>query len=79
MVLMWLAHGYAEITDERVKTGAHLTPHLVISKLEHELAILTGAAVPLVVVVIAGASGASLNTALTAGVWTSAVTIVAPT
>jgi hypothetical protein len=76
MVLIWLAHGYAQITDERVKTGKHLTRKLVVSKLEHELAILTGASVPLVVVVISGIAGASLTTALTAGVWAAAITIV---
>jgi hypothetical protein len=76
MVLIWLAHGYSQITDERVKTGTHLTRKLVVSKLEHELAILTGAAVPLVAVVVGELSGASLSTSLTAGVWAAALTIV---
>ena len=47
MVLIYLAHSYAQITGDRVQKGEHLTFGLVIKKLEHELPILTGAAVPL--------------------------------
>jgi hypothetical protein len=45
--------------------------------MSHEFAILTGAALPLIVVLIWWAGGADLNSALSAGVWTAAITIVA--
>ena len=77
MVLIYLAHSYAQITGDRVQKGEHLTFGLVIKKLEHELPILTGAAVPLAAVVIGWVSGASLEDALTAGVYASAATLVA--
>lgn len=77
VVLLWLAHGYAQIIGSRLEQGEHLTVRLVWSRMSHEFAIVTGAALPLVVVMIFWAAGTKLNPALTAGVVTSAVTIVA--
>jgi hypothetical protein len=77
IVLLWLAHGYAQIIGHRLERGEHLTMKLVWNKMSHEFAILTGASVPLVVVLIFWAGGAHLDTALSAGVWAAAVTIVA--
>ena len=76
MVLLWLAHSYAQITAERVEKGEHLSLRLIGSKMAHEVSILTGAAVPLLVVVIWWVSGGTLTGALSAGVWTCAVEIV---
>jgi hypothetical protein len=76
MVLIWLAHSYAQITGDRVRKREHLTVGMVARRLEHELPMLTGAAVPLVVVVICWLAGASLSTALTAGVVAAAITLV---
>lgn len=76
IVLLWLAHTYAQIMGERLEKGEHLTLKLIGSKMSHEFAILTGAALPLAVVLIWWAGGAKLDSALSAGVWTAAVTIV---
>jgi hypothetical protein len=77
VVLLWLAHTYAQIIGQRLEKGEHLSRRLVASKMSHEFAILTGAALPLIVVLIWWAGGADLNSALSAGVWTAAITIVA--
>lgn len=76
MILIWLAHSYSQITGERVQKGEHLTVGLVFRKLEHELPILTGAAVPLVVVLFGWVTGASLQSSLSAGVYAAAITLV---
>lgn len=77
MVLLWLAHAYAQITGHRLEKGEHLSFGLVANKMAHELPILTGAALPLLAVVISWAAGATLDNALSAGVWTAAATLVA--
>ena len=77
IILLWLAHGYAQIIGHRLAKGEHLSLKLVGDKMSHEFAILTGAALPLVVVLIWWATGAKLDSALSAGVWTAAITIIA--
>ncbi len=76
VVLLWLAHVYAQVTGQRLAQGEHLSLKLIGSKMAHEASMLVGAAVPLMVVVIWWISGGTLAGALTAGVWTSAVTLV---
>jgi hypothetical protein len=77
IVLLWLAHAYAQIMGQRLAKGQHLSFKLVGDQMAHEFSILTGAAVPLVVVLIWWAAGSGLDGALSAGVWTAAITIVA--
>ena len=76
LLMYWLAHSYAELTSERLRTGEHLTVGLLARTLAGELTILIGAAVPLTVLLVCWAAGADLTTAVTAGVWSSALTIV---
>ncbi len=76
VLLLWLAHTYAQVIGQRLEKGEHLSLGLVRSKMAHEVAILTGAALPLLVVVIWWAAGGHLGSALSAGVYTAAVTIV---
>jgi hypothetical protein len=76
IVLVWLAHTYAQIIGQRLEKGEHLSVGLVVNKMSHEFAILTGAALPLAVVLIWWAAGAKLDSALSAGVWAAAITIV---
>jgi hypothetical protein len=77
IILLWLAHAYAQIIGQRLEKGEHLSFRLIGNKMAHEFSILTGAAVPLLVVLIWWAGGANLDSALSAGVWTAAITIVA--
>jgi hypothetical protein len=77
MVLYWLAHAYATSAHHRLRESSPLSAKLVAKTMVREVPILLGAAVPLVVVILFGAAGATLTTAVNAGVWSSAVVIVA--
>lgn len=76
IVLLWLAHTYAQIIGHRLEKGEHLSIGLVGNKMAHEFAIITGAGLPVLVVVIWWAGGSNLDSALSAGVWTAALTVV---
>jgi hypothetical protein len=75
LALYWLAHGYAADADTSIREKKPLTLGGFGSALLHELPILIGAAVPLIVIVIFGLAGAKLSTGITAGLWTAAATI----
>jgi hypothetical protein len=75
MVLYWLAHAYAGSAAKRLRDEQPLTAKGFARALGHELPMLAGAAVPLLVLVVFGVAGAKLSTAVKAGLWTSAVVI----
>ena len=77
MLLYWLAHAYATTAGHRLRDREPLSAKLIGRTMFREVPILLGAAVPLLVVVVFGASGAALTTAVSGGVWSSAVVIVA--
>jgi hypothetical protein len=77
MVLYWLAHSYAEFTGERISDGEHFTFAEFVRSSRRELSVLYGATVPLFVLLICWATGASLTTAVSAGIWAAVVVIVA--
>lgn len=76
LALYWLAHAYASLTAQRWDDGTKLTAHALRKELVHELPLLAGGAVPLLVVLIAWISGTGLASALTAGVIAAAVTVL---
>lgn len=76
MVLLWLAHSYAQITGHRLAKGEHMTLKMVGQHLAEEAPILAGAIVPLLTVVIWSATGSSLSEALSAGIWADVVMIL---
>jgi len=75
IALYWLAHGYATNADIRIREKKPLTAGGFARALMHELPILAGAAIPLLVIVIFGLAGAKLSTGITAALWTAAATI----
>lgn len=77
MLLYWLAHAYASLTAGRLETGERLTVDALWRELRHELTILAGAAVPLVVLLVGWIAGAELAHAVTAGIWTAAAMVLA--
>ncbi len=77
LVLYWLAHSYAELVERRLEQEAKLTVARALDTLTHEFPILLGAAVPLLTLLIWWATGASLSSAVSAAVWTSAAIVVA--
>lgn len=75
-LLIWLAHAYAEFAAWRMSEGRRFAAPDFARTLVHEVSILVGASCPLLAVLIAWVAGASLESGVTAGLWTVAGTIV---
>jgi hypothetical protein len=76
LVLYWIAHAYAGFAGGRLKDGEPITLEGLGRAMVHELGLLTGAATPLLALVVFDLAGASLGTAITAGIWTAAAMVV---
>jgi hypothetical protein len=77
LVIYWFAHSYAEFASERLKEREPLRLAPLGRIMVRQVPILFGAAIPLVAVLVLWAADASLSTAVTAAVWTSAATVAA--
>lgn len=75
-ILYWLAHAYADLLGRRLATGERLTAKTLGSALIEDWAIVRGAAIPLLALVIAWAVGASQESGVTAALRTAVVTVV---
>lgn len=76
MALYWLAHAYAEFTRFRVQSSEPVNLGDLVSTMVHELAIILGAAFPLLALLGCWAAGVSLSSAVSAATWTSAGMVV---
>jgi len=76
LLLYWLAYSYAEFTGRRLERGEPFAFADLADAAVKELSVLIGASVPLFVLVIFWAAGASLSSAVSAAIWTSAGMIV---
>lgn len=77
LLVYWLAASYAEYTGHRVRQGEHFEPSGFTAAARHELALLAGALVPLVALLIGWGAGAGLQTGVTVAIWTAVAIIVA--
>ncbi len=75
-LLYWLAHAYADLLGRRLATGDRLTAATLGRALANDWAIVRGAALPLLALVIAWIAGASQQAGLTAALRTAVVTVV---
>jgi hypothetical protein len=75
--LYWLAHSYAATLGDRLDRHIPLTAAGIVRSLLRDRAIVRGAGIPILALVLASALGASLATAVTVAVWTSAATVIA--
>ncbi|HEX8715239.1 MAG TPA: hypothetical protein VF706_06680 [Solirubrobacteraceae bacterium] len=75
-LLYWLAHSYADLLGSRLETGERLTVRALGRALAHDWAIVRGAAIPLLALVIAWLVGASQESGVTAALRTAVVTVV---
>jgi hypothetical protein len=75
-LLYWLAHSYAELLGSRLATRERLTTRALVRALAHDWAIVRGAAIPMLALVIAWIAGASQESGLTAALRTAVVTVV---
>jgi hypothetical protein len=75
-MLYWLAHAYADLLGRRLATGDRLTAGTLARALAHDWAIVRGAALPLLALVIAWTAGASQEAGVTAALRTAVVAVV---
>jgi hypothetical protein len=75
-LLYWLAHAYADLLGRRLDTGERLTVRTLARALAHDWAIVRGAAIPLLALVISGLVGASREGGVTAALRTAVVAVV---
>lgn len=76
LVVYWLAHTYSEFTGDAIERKKPLTLTGLTHTLVHEVTIIVGAAVPLIVLLICWIAGVRLTSAVLAAVWASAAMIV---
>jgi hypothetical protein len=76
LALYWLAHAYAHTLGERLDRQTPLRGAGILSSLLHDLAIVRGASLPVLALLISSACGASLATAVLVALWTSALAVV---
>jgi positive regulator of sigma E activity len=77
LLLYWLAHSYATTLGERLDRKTPLSAATVVRSVLRDRAIVRGALVPILALLIASVLGATLSTAVLVAVWTSSGTIVA--
>jgi len=77
LLLYWLAHAYSELLGERLATHQRLTAPALGGALLREWAIVRGAALPLLALLVAWAAGASQETGVLVAVWTAAGSLAA--
>jgi hypothetical protein len=75
-LLYWLAHAYADLLGRRLATAEPLTAGALGRALVHDWAIVRGAAIPLLALVIAWLAGAGRESGVTAALRTAVVTVV---
>jgi hypothetical protein len=74
-LLFWIVHAYTEALGRRLEFQERLTARGLVQALAHEWAIMRGAAVPVLVLLVAGAAGATVETAVNAAVWSAVAAI----
>jgi hypothetical protein len=75
--LYWLAHAYASVLGRRLATHERLTAAALGRALMHDRAIVRGAAIPLLALLLAWAAGGGRETAVSAALWSTVAGLVA--
>lgn len=74
--LYWLLHAYSAVLGHRLATRDRLSPSRLRHGLAEESPILSGAAIPLLALLIAWVTGAGQETGVTVALWTAVVSLV---
>jgi hypothetical protein len=77
LLLYWLAHAYSELLGERLLIHERLSAQALGRSMLREWAIVRGATLPLLALVLAWIGGVSQETGVLVAVWTAAVSLVA--
>jgi hypothetical protein len=75
IVLYWFAHSYAHILGQRFTTRRPISGHDIVNSFTRESALVWGATTPLLALLASWLIGAKLETAVTAALWTAALTL----
>jgi hypothetical protein len=75
--LYWLAHAYTRLVGVRLTSDERLTATTLSRALVRDWAIVRGAAIPLLALLVAWAAGAALETGVTAALWCAVATVIA--
>jgi hypothetical protein len=77
LALYWLTSCYAHNLGVRLQTREPVNVRVLWRSCVHELTVLEGGSIPVLVVLVAWAAGTSVTGGVTAAVWATAVAIVA--
>ncbi len=77
LAIYWCAHSYAHVLGERLRLHGRLTGAMLLSAFVEDWAIIRGASLPLLVLVLCWALGADRHTGLDVALWTGIASIVA--
>jgi hypothetical protein len=77
LCLYWLAHAYAHVLGRRLVTHERLTASSLGRALLHDWAIVRGAAIPLLAMLLAWALGAGREAAISAALWSTVGGLIA--
>jgi hypothetical protein len=75
--IFWLAHAYASLVGHRLTTHERLTARTLSRALIRDWAIVRGAAIPLLALLLAWGAGAAQETAVTAALWCAVGSVIA--
>jgi hypothetical protein len=75
--LYWLLHAYSAVLGHRLETGEHLTLQALSHGLMDEWAIVRGAAIPLLALIIAWLAGAGQETGVTVALYSATGGLIA--
>lgn len=76
LVLYWLAHGYARYFSSRLEEPGIPGLRWIARDLLHEAAMLKGAVLPIVALMVSWACSATLSSGVTAGLWTAGIELL---
>jgi hypothetical protein len=72
----WLLHAYARVLGRRLRERERLSVDVVARALAHDRALLRGAAIPLIAVLVAWVAGASQTTGVTVALYSVVASLV---
>jgi hypothetical protein len=75
--LYWFAHADANVLGSRLSTRERLTMGALMRALAHDWALVRGAAIPLLALLIAWAAAASQQDAVTVALWSAIASLIA--
>lgn len=75
--LYWLAHAYAGVLGQRLTSHERLTAGALGRALLHDWAIVRGAAIPLLALLLGWALGAGREAAVSAALWSTVAGLIA--